>query len=210
MTVTESLKWRYAVKKYSDKKVEQEKIDAIIEAINLSASSAGLQPYRLIVVANKKTQKALAEGSFNSQISEASHIIVFAAFENVTQKHIDDYMELIAKVRQTPLDTLTPFRTSLESYFLQKATPEENKAWAKKQAYIGLGTGLIAAAELQVDTTPMEGFDATIVDDVLGLKDKGLNSVVLLALGYRDTENDLFAKLDKVRLPESEFAMVEN
>ena len=205
MTLVDSLKWRYAVKKYSDKKVEQAKIDQITEAISLAASSTGLQPYRLIVVDDKAVQKVLGEGSFNSQIAEASHLLVFAAFEKVTPEHLSDYMGLIAKVRNTPLETLDGFHTTLKFHLLESSTAEQNFNWSARQAYIGLGTGLVAAAELQVDSTPMEGFDAAKFDEVLGLKAKGLKSVVLLALGYRDEQNDAFANFKKVRLHIEEF-----
>lgn len=205
MTVIDNLNWRYAVKKYSDKKVEQNKIDKIIEAINLSASSAGLQPYRLIEVQDEEIRKSLGEGSFNPQITEASHLLVFAAFDNITQKSIDDYIGLIAKVRDASLQSLDDFKKKLEYNFFQKMTPEENFIWAARQAYIGLGTGLVAAAEMQVDTTPMEGFDPVKFDEVLGLKEKGLRSVVILALGHRDVQKDIFAKLKKVRVPKYEF-----
>lgn len=204
MNLHENLKWRYAVKKFNTKKVEQGKVDKIVEAVNLSATSTGLQPFRLFVVSNKEIQKALREGSFNMQIEEASHLLVFASFDNVTEKHIDEYMNLIAKERNQSIEELTEFRNILMQYF-SKNTQEENAIWAAKQAYIGLGTALIAAAELQVDSTPMEGFDPENFDEVLQLKEKGLKPVVLLALGYRDAENDWNANLKKVRLPIEEF-----
>ncbi|TDS52432.1 nitroreductase family protein [Myroides indicus] len=205
MTLLENLQWRYATKKFSNKNVEQNKIDKIVEAINLSATSTGLQPFRLFVVKNKELQKVLGENSFNSQIEEASHLLVFASFDKVTEKHIDEYMSLIAKERNQPVEKLTEFRNTLVQYF-SKNTPEENAVWAAKQAYIGLGTALIAAAELQIDSTPMEGFDKQKFGEVLHLKEKGLKAVVLLALGYSDTENDWNANLKKVRLPIEEFA----
>ncbi|MFT3979647.1 MAG: NAD(P)H-dependent oxidoreductase [Ferruginibacter sp.] len=206
MNVKEALNWRYAVKKFSNKTVSPDTVTQVTEAINLTASSAGLQPYRLLIVNNKELQQQLGEGSFNPQIADASHLVVFAAFENITQAHIDDYMDRIAAVRQVPVESLKEFKTVLESYFL-KLSPEDIFTWAARQAYIGLGTGLIAAAELKVDATPMEGFDRTKFDELLGLKEKGLKSVVIMALGYRDEENDVFSKLKKVRLPIEEFAI---
>jgi len=207
MDLHKNLKWRYTVKKYSDKKVEQYKVDKIVEAINLSATSTGLQPFRVYVIENKEVLKVLREGSFNSQIEEASHLLVFASFENITQEYIDDYMNLIAKERNISVSELADFQKALEFNFLQKSTPEENAIWAAKQSYIGLGTALIAAAELQVDSTPMEGFDPVKFDEVLKLKEKGLKSVVLLALGYRDAPNDWNVNLKKVRLPKEEFVV---
>ena len=204
MSLLEKLNWRYTTKKFSDKKVEQEKINKILEAINLSASSGGLQPYRVFVVENKAVQKDLRGESFNNQIEEASHLLVFASFNQVTKQHIDDYMNLVAEVRSIEVSGLEELRTALESWHLIK-TEENSSIWAAKQAYIGLGTALIAAAEEKVDATPMEGFDPENVDKVLNLKEKGLKSAVLLALGYRDSENDWNVNLKKVRLPIEEF-----
>ena len=204
MSLLEKLNWRYTTKKFSDKKVEQEKINKILEAINLSASSGGLQPYRVFVVENKAVQKDLRGESFNNQIEEASHLLVFASFNQVTKQHIDDYMNLVAEVRSIEVSGLEELRTALESWHLIK-TEENSSIWAAKQAYIGLGTALIAAADEKVDATPMEGFDPENVDKVLNLKEKGLKSAVLLALGYRDSENDWNVNLKKVRLPIEEF-----
>jgi len=207
MDLHKKLEWRYATKKFSDKKVEQNKVDKIVEAINLSASSAGIQPYRLLVIENKELQKVLRESSTNPQIEEASHLLVFASFEKITLDHINDYINLIARERGTKPEELAEFKKVLELYYYEKPTQEESAAWAAKQAYLGLGTGLIAAAELEVDSTPMEGFDAAKFDEILKLKEKGLKSVVALALGYRDAANDWNANLKKVRLPINEFAI---
>lgn len=205
MDIIKTLHWRYAVKKYSNRKISSHSIEKITEAINLSASSTGLQPYRVIVVENAELRKQLGEGSFNAQIKDASHLLVFAAFENVTEREIDEYLQRVADVRQVPLESLNDFRTVMIANFLTRSQ-EDNFNWASRQAYIGLGTALIAAAEMEIDTTPMEGFDAARFDTLLGLKEKGLRSVVLLALGYRDETQDPFVKLKKVRLPLEEFA----
>ena len=204
MNVIESLNWRYATKKFSDKKVPAEKLQTIVHAVSLSASSAGMQPYRLLVIENPELRKQLGEGSFNSQIAEASHLLVFAAYTSVTADTIATYIRLVAEQRGLPEVALADFKKSLEQHLLSR-TDEENFGWASRQAYIALGTGLIAAAELQVDATPMEGFDADKFDRLLGLKEKGLRAVVLLALGYRDEEKDIFAKMKKVRWPKEEF-----
>ena len=111
-----------------------------------------------------------------------------------------------ANQRNIPEESLADFKNSLEANIVTK-TDEENLKWATNQAYIGLGTGMIAAANLKIDATPMEGFNREKFDAVLGLNEKGLNSVVLLALGYRDGEKDIFAKMKKVRLPKEEFAI---
>lgn len=205
MNLIESLNWRYATKKFSNKKVSAEKLDKIIEATNLTASSAGMQPYRLFVVENQELKQKLGEGSFNAQIADASHLLVFAAFENITEEQVDQYLAHIAEVRGIPVEGLADFKKALVAGIVSRSA-EDNFTWSARQAYIALGTALIAAADLEVDTTPMEGFDPAKFDELLGLKEKGLKSVVILALGYRDEEQDVFAKFKKVRLPREEFA----
>ncbi|WP_010521245.1 nitroreductase family protein [Aquimarina agarivorans] len=200
MKLIGDLKWRYATKKFSNKKVANDDLKKIIEAINLSASSIGMQTYRLFVIDNQLLKKELGEGSFNSQIAESSHLLVFAAFDSINQEIINNYIEFVAKERKTPVKDLMGFKKTISDYLLSK-TDEENFIWSAKQAYIGLGTALIAAATLKIDSTPMEGFDADKFDELLGLKEKKLKSVVILALGYRDEENDYLANQKKVRLP---------
>lgn len=200
----DALQWRYATKKYSNQKVPEAILDRIIDAVNLSASSLGLQPYRLYVIDNHELRKELAAGSFNPQVTEASHLLVFAAFDSIDEVKIDTYVELIATKRNLPVDALELFKKKALSGLLAM-TDAEFFSWATKQAYVALGTALIAAATEKVDATPMEGFDAGHFDLVLGLKEKGLRTVVLMALGYRDDENDPLAKLAKVRWPRDEF-----
>ena len=196
MDLQKVLNWRYAVKKYSNRKISEADLAKILDATNLSASSAGMQPYRLFVLNNEEYRSQLRETSFDPQIQDASHLIVFAALENVKQETIDNYMSLVSQERATPMEQLGDFKKTLETYLL--STPkDENFIWASKQAYIALGTALIAAAELEIDSTPMEGFDRDKLDKILGLEKMGLKSVVLLALGYRDEEHDMFAKLKK-------------
>ncbi|WP_047248039.1 nitroreductase family protein [Maribacter thermophilus] len=204
MKLIDDLKWRYATKKYSNKKVANDDLEKIVEAINLSASSIGMQTYRLFVIEDQALKKELGEGSFNSQIAECSHLLIFAAFDSINGETIDNYIEFVAKERETPVEELTNFKNTIRDYLLAR-TDDENFIWSAKQAYIGLGTALIAAAALKIDATPMEGFDAEKFDKILRLKEKKLKSVVLLALGYRDEENDYLAKLKKVRIPIQEF-----
>jgi len=206
MKLLETLNWRYAVKKYNTETVSTDKVEKITAAINLAATSTGIQPFRIVVVSDKELQKQLGEGSFNSQIAEASHLLVFAAFDNVTKERIGSFIKNTAKVREIPEEALDEYKNLLETYLLNR-TEEENFSWASKQAYIGLGTALIAAAELEVDTTPMEGFDNAKFDELLNLKQKGLKSVVILSLGYRDAENDVFSKMKKARMPIDEFVI---
>lgn len=205
MELIDHLKWRYATKKYNTEKVSAEKIDQILEAINLTASSCGIQPYRVLVISNPEKRSKLSAGSFNGQILNSSHLLVFAAFNEVSSAYIEEYIKMAEKQRNLPDGAMDEFNKKLTGYFGANTT-DENAIWASKQAYIGLGTALIAAAELGVDSTPMEGFDAQQFDEILGLKEKGLHTVVILSLGYRDTENDYLVDLPKVRLPKDEFA----
>lgn len=206
MNLKETLNWRYAVKKYTDKKVTEDKVEEILETVRLTASSAGLQPYKVIVVNSEELKQKLQPASFNPQVSQSSHLLVFAAYNKVTQEHVDDYMDRVAETRGVTPESLAPFKSKLESHLV--TMPEEAVInWAGRQAFIGLGTALIAAANLEVDSTPMEGFDAAQFDEILGLREKGLRSVALLSLGYRDEENDFLAKQKKVRMPMEEFTL---
>jgi nitroreductase/dihydropteridine reductase len=204
METIENLKWRYAVKKFNTEKVSTADLNQILEATNLSASSTGIQPYRVFVVENTTLRKKLAEGSFNAQISESSHLLVFAAFDKVTSEHIDSFIAHLAKGRNVPKEALADYKAALVGGLLSRSD-EENFNWSARQAYIAMGTALIAAAELKIDSTPMEGFDIEKFDSLLELKGKGLTSVVTLALGYRDAENDPYAVLNKVRVSLDEF-----
>lgn len=205
MELIRNLQWRYAVKKYSNELVSEDNIDQIIEAINLSASSCGIQPYRLFVITNSEIRQRLASGSFNTQIQASSHLLVFAALNKITSEYIADYVTMMEKQRNLENGALIEFKDTLISYFSTQ-TPDQNAIWSSKQAYIGLGTALIAAAELKIDATPMEGFDPKVFDEVLSLSEKGLHASVILSLGYRDTSNDYLASMPKVRLPINEFA----
>ncbi|MBW8243705.1 nitroreductase family protein [Muricauda oceani] len=204
MELIEAMEWRYATKQYSDKKVSDDVLEKITKAIHLSASSYGIQPYKILVIENPDVRKKLSAHSFNPQINQASHLLVFAAFDSIKSDTIEKYVELIAKVREIPIEDLSVFKEKALNRLLLKSD-EDNFIWATKQAYIALGTGMIAAAVEKVDATPMEGFIAENFDEMLGLKEKGLRSVALLSLGYRDVENDSNARLKKVRWPREEF-----
>ena len=205
MDLIKNLQWRYAVKKYSDELVREDKIDQIVEAINLTASSCGIQPYRLFVITNPEVRQRLGEGSFNAQIHASSHLLVFAGFNEITTAYIKEYVGMIEQQRNLENGGLKMFEDTLIDYFSPQ-TPEQNVIWSDKQAYIGLGTALIAAAELKVDATPMEGFDSKLFDEVLGLSERGLHASVIVSLGYRDAENDYLASAPKARLPIDEFS----
>ncbi|MBC5774695.1 nitroreductase family protein [Pontibacter sp. KCTC 32443] len=197
--ILESLEWRYASKRMNGEKVPAEKVNNILEAIRLAPSSMGLQPYTVLVIKDEELKKQIRPIAYNQpQIEESSHLLVFAAWDDITPAHIDEFISHTAAVRNMPEEALTDFKNTLLG-IAEKNTKEENFVWAAKQAYIAFGTALVAAATEKVDATPMEGFDSAALDKLLNLEEKGLKSVTLLPLGYRDAENDWLAKLPKVR-----------
>lgn len=193
------LKWRYATKKMNpSKSVSQDKVDAIIEAIRMSPTSSGTQPFELLVVTNPDIRSKIAEAAGGqAQITDGSHLLVFAAWDNYTAERIDNVVDLNVAARGD-LPMLRAYYDNLKANYLPREA-EENYAHAARQAYIALGVALIAAAEQEVDSTPMEGFDPDAVDAILGLKERGLRSVVLLPLGYRDESGDWLLPMGKVR-----------
>lgn len=200
----EDLNWRYAAKRMNGESIPQEKLSTILEAIKLSPSSAGLQPYKVVVIGDKEIKdRIFKEAAPQPQIPESSHLLVFAAWEKITADHISEYMHLIAKTRDISVESLAKFQESITGGILSR-TEEVNFDWAARQAYIALGHALVAAATEHIDATPMEGFNNAKLDEILGLKAKGLKSVVIMTLGYRDQENDVLAKAKKVRRPSEE------
>src|SRR5690606_4610542 len=185
MNLIENLNWRYATKRMNGAKVPQEKVNRILEAIQLSASSMGLQPYSVLVVSNDDVKQQLFEKAIKQpQIKDASHVIMFAAWARVTEAQISAYINQIAEERNVELTSLDGFKANLMP--LTNQTAEANFEWAARQAYIALGTGLIAAAEEKVDATPMEGFNPQDVDAVLGLAERNLRTAVVMPIGFRD------------------------
>lgn len=200
MALLEQLEWRYATKKMDPTKtVEQEKVDRILEAVRLTATSSGLQPYEVIVVTNKELCKQIVPHAWNqNQIVDGSHLLVFAAWDNYTEDRINMMFDLVNEVRGFKNEGWEKYRQQVLATYPPRDA-EINYEHAARQAYIGLGTALIAAAEEGVDSVPMEGFSPEKVDDILGLTERGLRSVVLLPLGYRAEEGDWLNGLKKVR-----------
>jgi nitroreductase len=198
MSIIDALNWRYATKRMNGNAIPKEKLEIILKAIALAPSSFGLQPYSVMVVENRRLlEKIKLVANMQPQITEAAALLVFAAWDNLTEARIDAYIERISTVRQVSEDSLKHIKDVMETQL--KNTVEQNFVWNSKQAYIALGIGLVAAAEENIDSTPMEGFDHEQVDEILQLKEKGLKSTVLLALGYRDAANDYLVTLKKVR-----------
>jgi nitroreductase/dihydropteridine reductase len=200
------LEWRYATKKFNPAKaVPQDKIERILEAIRLTATSSGLQPYEVLVVSNPELRAQIVPHAWNqAQIVEASHLLVFAAWDNYTSDRINMMFDLVNDVRGFKNEGWENYRQQVLATYVPRDA-EVNYQHAARQAYIGLGTALIAAAEEGVDSTPMEGFDPVKVDEILGLKARGLRSVIILPLGYRADEGDWLANLKKVRRSRENF-----
>lgn len=199
--LSDLLSWRYATKKMDPTKpVPQDKVDAIVEAIRMAPTSSGTQPFELFVVTNPDVRAQLTKAAGGqAQISDGSHVLVFAAWDNYTAERIDAVVDLTVEARGD-LPMLHAYYDNLKANYVPRDA-EVNYAHAARQAYIALGIALVAAAEQEVDSTPMEGFDPAAVDAILGLTERGLRSVVLLPLGYRDTQGDWLASMDKVRKP---------
>ena len=207
----QKLEWRYAAKKFNPTKaVPQDKVDRILEATRLAASSSGLQPYEVIVVTNKDVRAKIQPIAWNqAQITDGSHLLVFAAWDNYTTERINTMFDLVNAERGSTNEGWENYRKMLLSTYPQRDA-EVNFNHAARQAYIGLGTALIAAAEEHVDSTPMEGFDPKALDEILGLKARGLRSVAILPLGYRADEGDWLVNLKKVRRAREDFVTEVN
>ncbi|MBG6130593.1 nitroreductase [Aquimarina sp. EL_43] len=201
MDIIESLHWRYATKKFDTKQiVSQEKIDTLTEAFNLTATSYGLQPLKLVVIKNKDLQKELTTHSWNQQqVADASHVLVFCIEKTIGEQYISKYFDTVKEIRDTPEEILKPFKEQLVDSFTYKS-PEEISNWAAKQAYLALGNILTVCAIEKIDSCPMEGFIPEKYDELLNLNDLGLTSVLVLPIGYR-AEDDMFSELKKVRRP---------
>jgi len=211
MSLIDNLKWRHAVKAYNPlKKVSDANINKIIEAARLAPSSSGLQPFKLIIVKNQVIKKQLMEGALNTKcMRDCSHVIVFAAWNRYTAERIDTMYNLTTDERNLPRGRFKRYTDSIKEKYLNQSA-EQNFAHTSKQTYIALGLALAQAAELKVDTTPIEGFSNTVIDEVLNLEELGLKSVSLLYLGYSDEENDWLANMKKVRASKEDFIIKFN
>jgi len=200
------LQWRYATKKMNPAQaVSDEKVDRILEATRLAATSSGLQPYEIIIVKSQAVREQMKPKAFGqSQITDGSHVLVFAAWDDYTPERINMMFDLHNTERNSKDEGWENYRKMLLGSYPTRGA-EVNFQHAAKQAYIGLGTALIAAAFEEVDATPMEGFDPAGIDEILGLKARGLRSAVIVALGYRDTAQDWLVNLKKVRRSGAQF-----
>jgi nitroreductase/dihydropteridine reductase len=205
MKLIDALKWRFATKKMNGQIVPQEKLDYILEAIRLSPSSSGLQQYKIFVISNKDLLAKIQAISFNqSQITECSHLLVFAAWDSYSLERIAAVFDRTVTERGLPADAMDAYKKRLWGMY-EPLSGEWHANHAAHQAYIALGIALAAAAEQQVDATPIEGFIPSELDKLLELRQKGLKSAVILPLGYRDAANDWLVNLKKVRTPKDTF-----
>ncbi len=202
------LEWRYATKKFDPARpAAQEQVDRIVEAIRLAPTSSGLQPYDLIVVSDPALRARIKPvANDQQQIVDCSHLLVFAAWDDMTPTRIDKMFDLVNSERGFVNEGWEAYRKVLQDKHATQGR-QANFEFAARQAYIGLGTGIVAAAMEAVDATPMEGFDPAGLDRVLGLEAMGLRSVSMLALGHRDADGDWLVKLKKVRRSREDFVL---
>lgn len=201
----EKLNWRYATKKMDpQKKVPEEKLQKILEAARLAPTSSGLQPFEIIVVSDPEVRAKIRAVAWDqAQITDGSHLLVFAAWDNYTEDRINAMFDQVNEERGGTNEGWEAYRQKLLTGYVPREA-EVNYAHAARQAYIALGMALTAAAFEGVDSTPMEGFEPEKVDEILGLKDRGLRSVTIVPLGYR-AEGDWLVDLKKVRRPKEDF-----
>ena len=199
MNIIDSLKWRYAVKKFdTNKNLSEIQIETLKEAFNLTATSYGLQPLKLVIIKNKKIQEKLVPFSWNQQqILQASHLLVICVKDNYTTKEVENYFNLVQKIRNTPDEVINPFKKFLTAEIAKK-TQEELYVSNKNQAYIALGNLLTVCALQEIDSCPMEGFTPDKYDEILDLTKNNLKSVLVLPVGFRASD-DYMKDLTKVR-----------
>ncbi len=208
MNIIDKLQWRYATKSFdATKLISENKLNTIYQAFNLTATSYGLQPLKLVVISNKALQEELVAASMNQQqVAQASHVLVFCIETAVDKAYIENYFERVKSIRNTPDSVLAGFRDFLINDFEGK-TEDAIALWATKQAYLTMGNLMTVCAVEGVDACPMEGFEPSKYDAILDLKTKGLQSVLVMPIGYR-AEDDMFAGFKKVRKPLEESVIV--
>ena len=209
MSIVDSLKWRYACKEFDqDKKITDSDFDKISEALVLTASSYGIQPWEFVIVKNKNLREQLVSASWSqAQVKDASHLIVMCRPEKIDEALMDAYIQNISNVRGTELAELEGFKKMIMS--VVKKSEDWKKSWAINQIYIAMGNLLTVCAEMKIDSCPMEGFLASKYDEILGLSDMGLKSVLVCPVGYRSS-NDKYADLVKVRHPKDKLVKIIN
>jgi nitroreductase/dihydropteridine reductase len=207
MSLLESLNWRYATKRMTGQKVPQEKVNIILEAARLAPTASGIQPFSILQITDKALLEKVQKVAYNQpQIVEASHLLVFAAWDSITSEKIDYVYDQIVRERNLPADALKGYTDNLKKMYTSMSKDQQFN-WAARQTYIAFGVAVAAAATEEVDATPMEGFENAKLDELLELPQKGLRSTSLLAVGYRDPVNDRLVNLKKVRRPMEELVI---
>jgi len=206
MDLIQRLQWRYAAKKMNPAKaVPQDKVERILEAVRLAPTSSGLQPFEVIVITNSELREKIKPFAWGQgQITDCSHLLVFAAWDDYTPERINMMFDLSNEVRGVKNEDWENYRKLLLSRYPPRGA-EINYQHAARQAYIALGVALVAAACEEVDSTPIEGFDPDALDALLNLRPRGLRSVLLMPLGYREADKDWLVNLKKVRRPREKF-----
>lgn len=203
MDFYEALNWRYATKKMNGDTVPGEKVERILDAIRMAPTSMGVQPFTVLVIKDQEMrEQILEETTKQKQVVDGSHLLVFAAWDKLTDERIDAYVNLTAEERDISLEELEPLRKNLNN--IASKSEEDLFNWSARQMYIAFGFGLAAAGVEEVDATPMEGFNNARLDELLDLRAQGMRSVAIMPLGYRDEENDWLAPMKKVRRPKGE------
>ncbi len=204
MNILNSLEWRYAIKKFDpSKKLSKEQVETLKEAFNLTPTSFGLQPIKMIVIENKELQEKFIEHSYDQhQVADASHLLVLCIENDTTTDDINAYFDLEKEIRGTSEEIIAPFRNQLVEMYKSKSTEEKNIS-AIYQCYIVLGNLMTVCAVEKIDACPMEGFVPEKIDELLNLKELNLKSVLMLPVGYR-AEDDIMSEMQKVRKPLSE------
>lgn len=197
--IIENLKWRYATKKFdSTKKIPQKELETLLEALQLSASSYGMQFYKFLIIKNSQVREKLKEASWGqAQVSEASDLIVMCSIKSIGDAHVDTAVANTGEIRSIPSQDLNGYSNFVKSK-VNELNKEEKMHWTAKQVYIALGFALSACAELRIDACPMEGFDPQKYDEILGLSAKGLEATLVLPIGYR-SQDDKSQHLKKAR-----------
>lgn len=204
MNLIDELNWRYATKKMNGERISDEQLAYILDAIQLSPSSSGMQQYKVLVISDKELLQKIQPIAMNqSQVVDCSHLLVFASWDKYTKEKMDQIFDYTLDQRGLPANMMDDYRKNLWDMYSQKT-----EAWhaehTARQAYIALGIAMVAAAEQKVDATPMEGFGNDALDELLNLKEQGLKSQVLLPLGFRATDKDWLVNMKKVRRPKEE------
>lgn len=207
MNLIDNLRWRYATKKFDPaKKISDQDLEFLKEAVRLSVSSFGIQPYKVIIIENEEIRKALVKASMGQQqVADASHLFVFCNYTRDFDRQVDDYIDKIIDAQGASSSEVKNYGESIKAS-IRKQTPENRKNWAEKQTYLALNSLLIACADLKIDACPMEGFNKEAYNQMLGLDEQGLNANLIAPVGYRSCQDE--AK-DRIKIRKSKEELFE-